>query len=201
MALATYSDLQTAVGEWLHRSDLATRIPDFIRLAETRMNSDVDARGQELVVNLTTTAGSEYVALPADLVEMRRLVLMANPERVLRYSTPDQINSDYPSGSTGQPASFTVAGGNLELYPIPDAVYTVELLYRQRIPALSNTNTTNWLLTQAPDVYLYGSLMAAAPYVQDDARMAVYEALYQKAVNQVNSIDWYSGSTLTVRPG
>lgn len=201
MALATYSDLVTAVGEWLHRADLTTRIPDFIKLAETKMNSDFDSRSQEIITTLSTTAGSEYVALPTDMVEMRRIVLMTSPNRVLRYATPDQINSDYPSGSTGVPASFTVAGANLELYPIPNAVYSIELLYRQRLPALSSTNTTNWALTSAPDAYLYGSLLAATPYIQDDSRLPLFAALYKQAIDAVNSIDWYSGSTLTVRPG
>lgn len=204
MAIGTYSELQTAVANWLHRSDLTALIPDFIALAEARMNGDLTARSMEVRTTLTcvpgTTLAARYVALPTDVVEVKRLVLATEPAVVLEYKSPDQLVADnnYLLAAS-QPNSFTVIGGNLELSPPPDSAYSLELVYLQRIPALSGSNTTNWALTQNPNVYLYGSLLAAAPYTQDDPRLAIYETEYRKAVDTINGIDWYSGSTLRVR--
>ena len=82
---------------------------------------------------------------------------------------------------------------------MPDSDYSIELLYYQRIPALSNTNPTNWLLTICPNAYLYGALLAAQPYLINDERIPMIQSLYRQAVDGLNSIDWYSGSTMRVR--
>ena len=83
--------------------------------------------------------------------------------------------------------------------PIPDDTYSIELSYCQRIPALSDTNPTNWLLNLYPDAYLYAALCEAQPYMIGDARLPVFEQRYQVAVQNINAIDWYTGSTMRVR--
>jgi hypothetical protein len=117
----------------------------------------------------------------------------------LSYRSPDELSIDYAANSSGQPVVFTVIGGNVELAPIPDAVYSLELTYQQRIPALSDASNTNWLLTNWPNAYLYASLLAAMPFIMNDARLAVWGQLYAQAVDGINSVDWYSGSTMKVR--
>ena len=200
MAIGTYSELQAAVASWLHRTDLTDRVPEFIVLAETRLNGDVKARPMETRTTLTCTASSRFVTLPTDMLDMRRLTLMSDPADPLEYKSPDQLIDDSRFlESTGRPANFSIVGAQIELAPTPDDDYELELLYRQRIPALSNSNTTNWLLTANPNVYLYGSLLAAAPWTQDEARMPVYERLYREGIDSLNKVDWYSGSTLRVR--
>jgi hypothetical protein len=200
MSITTYAELQTAVADWLHRTDLTTKIPDFIALAESAMSARIKCRSMEARSTLTCTASSAYVTLPTDMIEMRRLTLSSTtPARQLKYVTPDEITSDYPYGTTGEPYVFTVIAGQVQLAPIPDSAYTLELTYLQRIPALSDSNTTNWLLTAYPTVYLYGSLLQAQPYMADDARLPVLSQLYKDGVDAINSIDWYSGSTMAVR--
>ncbi|MES2040472.1 MAG: hypothetical protein V4495_21850 [Pseudomonadota bacterium] len=95
--------------------------------------------------------------------------------------------------------AFSVIGQQLQLAPIPDAAYQLELTYQQRIPALSTINTTNWLLAAFPNVYLYAALCAAQPFIMNDARISTFEKLYLQSVDAINSIDWYSGSTMQVR--
>lgn len=199
MALATYSDLQSSIADWLHRTDLTSVIPDFIRMAEENLSADISSRSMDTVVNLSLTAGVDTVALPSDMVEMRRLQVLGNFNTVLKYVTPDQLSSDYANNYTGTPQVFTVIGENIEVAPIPDAAYTLELTYKQRIPALSNTNTANWLLTSWPSCYLYGSLLAAQSYMIGDDRLPTIKALYQEAVNNINAVDYYSGSTMRVK--
>ena len=199
MAITDYASLQASVANWLHRADLTAVIPDFISLAESKMAADVDARPMDISVTLNCTAGNPLVALPTDMLEMRRLLLVTDPSIVLKYATPDQIASDYPLSLSSRPSVFAVLGANLQLAPIPDSDYTLSLDYKQRIPALSVSNTTNWLLTAFPNAYLYGALCAAQPYMVNDDRLPLFMSLYQEAVAGINAIDWYSGSTMRVR--
>lgn len=198
-AITDYASLQAAIINWLHRSDLSTVAPDFISLAEGRMSADLDARSMELRTNLTATAGNAYITLPSDMLEMKRLILVTDPVIPLRYEAPDQLTADYPTSQVGKPAIFAVIGAQIQLAPIPDTAYTLELTYQQRIPSLSNTNTTNWLLTNFPNCYLWAALCEAQPFIMNDARIPVFQAKYQEAVAAINSIDWYSGSTMRVR--
>ena len=199
MAISTYSDLQQAVADWLHRTDLSGVIPTFIAVAEENMSSDITSRSMDAKTTLTTVAGTATLSLPSDMVEMRRLQIVGSYNTVLRYVSPDQIGADYDQNLQARPSEFTVIGGNLELAPIPDSAYSLELVYKQRVPALSNTNTTNWVLTGWPSIYLYGTLVQACSYVLDFERQAVAQKMYQEAVNNINSVDWYSGSTMRVR--
>lgn len=203
MAISTYDELQTAVINWLHREGdtaFAARVPEFIAMAESRMNGHIDSRSMETRTTLTTTASNAYVTLPTDMLEMRRLMLSSTtPVRALKYVTPDEIAHDYAYAVEGEPSVFAVIGGEVQLAPIPDSAYTLELAYIQKVPSLSSSNTTNWLLTKSPDVYLYGTLLQALPYIQDFDNLGTMQTLYRDAVNNLNSIDWYSGSTMTVR--
>jgi hypothetical protein len=200
MAIATYTDLQASIASWLHRSDLTAVIPDFITLAEARMNGDLVSRSMETTTPILTVAGNRFATLPTDMLEMKRLMLSAtSPTRVLEYKSPDQLLQDAPDiSATGEPVAFTVIGSQVELAPVPDAIYTLELVYIQKIPALAS-NATNWLLTANPNAYLFASLLASVDYTQDDSRMALWERKYQEAILTTNSIDWYSGSTMRVR--
>lgn len=199
MAIYDFDTLCASLAKWLHRDDLTDIIPDFITLAEEKMSADIDSKMME--VRVVSSADSQYILLPPDLLEMRRLVMLSDPSVVLQYVTPDQVSADFSLSLTGRPRVFTVIGGQIQLAPIPDAPYDVELTYKQRIPAVSGDagHTTNWLLTNYPSVYLYGSLIQAQPYMVDDTRTQTFAALYATAVAAINSIEWYSGSTMRVR--
>ena len=72
MAISTYSELQEAVASWLNRSDLTTTIPDFITLAESRLNRTLRLRVMETTTTLSLTASSRTVALPSAFIEPPR---------------------------------------------------------------------------------------------------------------------------------
>lgn len=199
MSIVDYASLQTAIGNWLHRTDLTAQIPDFIALAEAGMNGDLKSRSMEQRTVLTTTAGNAFITLPTDMLEMRRLLLQSDYNITLDYLTPDQLAQEYSAGTTNKPQAFTVIGNQAQFGPIPDSAYSVELTYLQRIPALSGSNTTNWVLAAYPNAYLFGALLQAQPFLVNDARAVTFKALYDQAVDQINGIDWYSGSTMRVR--
>lgn len=192
MTIATYSDLQTAVGDWLARSDLTARIPDFIMLAEAKFNRVLKCFQMEARVTTTVnlqTAEPEFITLPTDFQRMRSLrISSVTGKPRLQYLTDQQMD-DYRTSIadlTGQPAFFTVFGTELELAPTPDQYYTLEMIYRQDIPALSVSNTSNWLLASAPDAYLYGALLEAAPYLKDAEHVGAWVQAFSAVIDQLN---------------
>ena len=100
--ITDYSSLKTTLATWMHRSDLTAQIPDFIALAEAKFSTDLDARDMEARVVLTLTPGDAYLDLPADMLEMRRLMVLTNPTQTLKYATPDQIAAQILTRYRGQ---------------------------------------------------------------------------------------------------
>ncbi|NCW70441.1 MAG: hypothetical protein EBV86_18125 [Marivivens sp.] len=189
MALTTYAELKSSVGDWLNRTDLTTVIADFVSLAEAQIERQL--RTRQMIVRATASIGTEYSAVPADFLETKSLKLNTNPVTALQFETVDSLDSlsNTTYLSSGKPLYFSIVGGQIRVLPIPDTEYTAELVYYAKLTKLSVTNTTNWLLTQAPDVYLYGSLLQAAPYLQDDARIPVWSSLYQAGLDQLQIAD------------
>jgi hypothetical protein len=200
--IATYAELQTAVADFLNREDLTAVIPTFIRLAEARMDRDLRHWRQEQRSNADLDA--QYSALPPDFLQPIRLQILAGPSgEVAPISTAQmlQLRGDR-ADLVGRPTNYAITGGSIELYPTPDDTYASSLVYYGRTPALSVSNTTNWLLTEAPDAYLYGSLVHAAPYLKDDARLAVWESMFKLSLDTLNSSSEdakYGGSGLKMR--
>ena len=191
MALTTYAELKTSVGDWLNRTDLATAISDFVSLAEAQIERQLRTRQMIVRANASFAAAAEYGTVPDDFLETKSIKLDTNPITYLSFQTIDAMDqlSNTTYLSSGKPLYFSVVGSQFRLLPIPDGAYTAELVYYAKLAKLSNTNTTNWLLTQAPDVYLYGSLLQAAPYLQDDARIPVWSSLYQAGLDQLQIAD------------
>jgi hypothetical protein len=191
MALTTYAELKTSVGDWLNRTDLATAISDFVSLAEAQIERQLRTRQMIVRANAVFAAAAEYGTVPDDFLETKSIKLNTNPITNLSFQTIDAMDSlsNTTYLSSGKPLYFSIVGGQIRLLPIPDGEYTAELVYYAKLAKLSNTNTTNWLLTQAPDVYLYGSLLQAAPYLQDDARISVWSSLYQAGLDQLQIAD------------
>jgi hypothetical protein len=189
MALTTYTELKTSIGDWLNRSDLTNAIPDFISLAEAQVERTL--RTRQMIVRANASFDAQYGAVPADFLETKSLKLTStNPQTPLEFLSIDALDnkaSEY-TGS-GKPRFFGVVGGQFRLVPVPDATYTTELTYYAKLTKLSNSVTTNWLLTSSPDIYLYGALLQAAPYLQDDARIQVWSSLYDRAMSELQTAD------------
>jgi len=203
--ISTYTDLQTAVTEYLARDQDATliaRIPTFIQLFEAKMNRSLFVRQMEVRSTTTVDTAStepEFISLPTDFQSMRRIRLSSvSGKPHLDFKSGAQLD-EYRTMSgdvTGQPLFFTIFGSEIELAPTPDDDYTIEMVYRQNVPALAS-NSTNWLLTLAPDIYLYGALLESAPYIKEDARIQVWATGLSTALDSLNSL----GMTSTFNSG
>lgn len=202
MALSTYAELKTSIGDWLNRSDLSATIPDFISLAEAQIERAL--RTRQMIVRANASFDQQYGALPADFLEAKSLKLTStNPPTPLSFLTIDLLDEQSSSyTASGKPRFFGVVGNQLRVLPTPDGTYTTELTYFAKLTKLSNSVTTNWLLTSSPDIYLYGALLQAAPYLQDDARIQTWATLYERALNDLRTADdrgASSGGTLLTR--
>lgn len=208
--ITTYALLQTAVTEWLARDQDATliaRIPTFIQLFEAKMNRTLFVRQMETRSTALTDVGStepEFISLPDDFQSMRRIRLSSVAGKpCLEFKSGTQMDEFRFSTANvvGRPLYFTIFGSEIELAPTPDIAYTLEMVYRQTILPLA-TNDPNWLLLLAPDLYLYGSLLEATPYIKEDERLQTWGALYtgaRDALNNLGLTSTFNAGPMTVR--
>ena len=185
MSLSNYANLQTALTTALHRSDLASAVVDFITLCEAKLNKKLRLRALE--TRVTSSVSTEYVALPTGFLSIRNIQLNSDPKVRLEYVTPDYIDLNYPNSSTGEPKFYTIVGGEIQLAPPPDGTYTVEMSYFKKLDLA--TDSTNWVLTNSPDVYYYGSLLEAAAFLKNDKRIPLWSGLFERAVSELELAD------------
>ena len=196
MSITTYAELKSSIADWLLRDDLTSVIPTFISLAEAKFNRRI--RDYRMVKRATAEIDTAYFAIPSDWQENIRLQLNTSPITTLEYVTPDQAAEEKSLyNSSGRPAFFTMIGDEFQIVPAPDSTYDAELTYYSKIPALSDSNTSNWLISKAPDIYLYGALLEAAPYLDDDARVQVWSGLLEGSMEalQIESDRAKTGSS------
>lgn len=188
MAITTYAELKSAIGDWLNRDDLDAVIPNFISLAEAQFNRTI--RHRKMVTRSDATVDTPYFAVPADWLENIRFQLNTDPITPLLYVTPEQAAEERLKYSVAnQPLMFTMVGQQFQVIPPPNTSYDAELLYYAKIPALSDSNATNWLLTESPDIYLYGALVQSSPYLKEDERINTWAGLYQRFVDDMMLAD------------
>jgi hypothetical protein len=204
MAINTFTTLKTAVADFLNRDDLTSVIENFIVLAESQTNRDIRHWKMEKRSSGVQSAGDEYSQVPADWMETIRFHVTDNGTSPLDLISRKAME-DKRAGAedaTGIPRYYTHADGQFQLYPTPSATTNTELLYYAKPAALSSSNADNWLLLEAPDVYLYGVLLHSAPYLGEDERVAIWAQMYSAAVTQLNKSSEdarYSGSGLTLK--
>jgi len=208
--IVDYASLQSAVTEYLARDQdtvLIARIPTFIQLSEAKLNRELFVRQMEqraiAVIDLTSNQ-PEFIALPSDFQSMRRIRLSGvSGMPSLEFKSGKQLD-DYRFGISdvaGQPRYFTIFGNEIEIAPTPDKAYTIEMVYRRVVPPLAS-NDPNWLLSAAPDLYLYGALLEAAPYLKDDGRIQTWALGFSAALSSLNNLgltSTFNAGPMTVR--
>jgi hypothetical protein len=198
LTLATYADLLSGVADWLQRTDLTARIPDFVTLAEAQMNRTLRVRRME--ARATASLSEGLTALPADFLEAITLTLADGTKL---DPVPTDVMADYSelSAESGAPRFFGLMGEGVQAYPAPDRPYDVTLTYYARIPALSVSTPGNWVLSQYPDAYLYGTLLQAGPYLRDSEATGVWGALQASALEAIKAETRTPAGKLRTEPG
>jgi len=187
MAIGQYSELKTAVANWLTRSDLTARIPEFITLAEDYVAQEFRIRAMETSSDLTIS--SQTTALPTRYLETIRLYIDGDPVQRLGYMKPLDFWERWASARTGKPQFFTIEGENYVFGPAPDSTYTGKCLFYQRFAAMSEDSDTNWILENARGLYLYRALLEASPFIGDDPRTLTWATLWDDLADKVKKAD------------
>ena len=289
MAIGTYSELQTAVANWLDRSDLSSRIPEFITLSEARINRLLRVRLMENVKVISLISGSKRYPLPSDYLQLRTIqydastiatttldgnitdadtsitlasvtgftatgTILIESEQItytgistktltgctrevngttkaahtdgksvseiyttftagsistnvdkeikpLNYVTPQLLPRINAGSVTGIPEAYTMRAGYILMGPVPSSLYTMEIDYYAKVAALSDSATTNDMLTNNPDLYLYGALLEAEPFLMNDARVAMWANAFRQALTDLqeqDDKDSHSGNAMRV---
>lgn len=184
MAITTYTELKLVIADWLNRADLDQQIPDFIALAESTLNKIL--RSSYMVTSTTATVTAGAAPVPTDAIEIIYSQVATFPDQPLEQVSLTQLMMLRRARlrSSGNPRFFAIVGRNMQVAPIPSGASTLTINYYQKIPSLSAVVTTNWLLQQAPELYLYTSLMHALPFLQDDARTQLFSNMVVQQVSQ-----------------
>lgn len=185
MAVTTYAELKTAIGDGLDRSDLSTIAGDLITFAEAHLNRDL--RHRRMVTTTDLTPSSNVCTLPTDYLHHIRVVEKASIRRPLEFISPDMVDRFYPSRPAGLASHFTMIGNTLTAYPLSSN--DIELTYYQKIPALSDSNTTNWLLTTSPELYLRVAQLQALIFFNEigSERFRLLTMITQKLISDLNA--------------
>jgi hypothetical protein len=187
MAITSYSELKLAVANWLGREELTNRIPEFIAMAEDRIAMDLRVQAMETTANLTIS--TQRVSFPTGFLEARRLYLDSSYEKPLDYFSPAVFWTRGFANETGQPDAYTIEGQEFVFAPSPSASVTGKLLYYKRFTALSAAGDTNWILSNARGLLLYGALVEAYMFLEDDAGALKMAAMYDQLLSRVTNAD------------
>ena len=174
-------------------------IPDFVTMTEADLNRTIRVR--DMVKRSRAPITSQYVKLPSGFMGMKNIDLLTDPVTPLTYKNLSELDASRRKDATGKPLYYSIVQDNIEFAPVPDGEYTIEVVYYEKIPALSDTNPTSWLLTAHPDAYLYGTLQHSAPYLQSDERVGIWAGKYQQIIGQIMDSDekiQFSGSTPSI---
>lgn len=200
MTIASYSDMQDLIARRLKRSNLTDYIPDYIRLAEARIYRELRVRAMETALSGTIASG--VIAVPSGYVELKHARISGNSPSPLQRKSDEWIYANYPTRSAdGRPKFIAREGTNFIFGPYPDSAYTVSGMFYKRLDALSDSNTSNWLITDAPDLLLFAALVEANADLHNDSRAVMWEGRYQQIkadVQREDNNEGFSGSPLAM---
>lgn len=191
MAISNYSELQASIALWINRDDMTAMMPDFIRLAESRIAGEFKSQHLSTVTTISVDAASE--ALPSNYKGAQSAHLDTDPKTRLDYFTPDEFDGRFMSSQSGKPTAYTVKGQTIYFAPTPDTTYSC-LLSHFVTPSLE-IDGTNSLLTNYPNLYLFASIVEALDYNEEDS--SKYEMKYLKALDSaLDEMDYHGALSI-----
>lgn len=183
----TYTSLVADVTLYLERSDAQTinQIPSFINLAESIISDELKILGQQQTVTTTLVQGSPTLQKPTRWRKTTSVNVTVAGERFpLLLRKYEYMRNYWPNPTQEEVPKFY---GDYDfdhwfIAPTPDDNYAIEILYYEKIQPLDATNQTNWFTINAPQAMLYGTLLQAMPFLKNDSRVQLWQALYDRAI-------------------
>lgn len=193
MAISNYTELQSFLSQWEHRGDLATIMPDIIRLGESYLNRQIRTKSQDVVADLTCSTSSRSVALPDRVLELCDLAIVIDGTQQRLQQVGTESFYALINENKGVPSAYAVRDG-IELDCIPDQAYTLKCHYYKSLDIA--TDLTNYVLTNYPDAYLSACMAAIKMYLKADPTM--YFTLMDQVIKTINSQESRSKSTTLI---
>jgi hypothetical protein len=190
----TYDSLTSTVLQYLERRDAAVveAIPTFITLCEFEIAQYIKTLGQMEVVDATMNIGNPVIAKPA---RWRKTVSMTLSKSGLKQPILlrklEYLNA-YAQDVTATGTPLYYADYDFEHWivaPTPDQAYAFEALCYTRLQPLSSAYQTNWLTQNAPNAMLFGTLKQTAPFLKNDARLALWKQMFDEALAALKTED------------
>lgn len=190
----TYDSLVENIQSYLERTDTATldKIPLFIMLAEQTIASQIKFLGNLTVNTSTMVAGSNVIDKPARWHKTVSMNITVNGERKpILLRKPEYLREYWPDPSQTEVPKFYADYDYTHwlIAPTPNAAYNFEVLYYERLQPLDSSNQSNWFTQYAPQALLYGSLLQAMPFLKNDSRVQLWQALYNQAMDVLKAED------------
>lgn len=206
MSISTYTDLKTAIADWVAdgAGHLTAQIPTFITMAEAQINRELRVAAMESRATYNTIGGDAFVQIPAGFLEVRDLVVQGDIDRKLQFVPSPAMSGSVAASLPGKPRQYALIGTQIRLSPPPDGEYGLEIIFYKRFPALTDAAPTNWLLENAPDALLYGALVELATYDDNERQLPTWQTLYRRAINGLqyqDSRQRWNGSPIIEQAG
>jgi hypothetical protein len=198
--ITNYTTLQTEVGNWLARS-ISADVPGLIQNWEERFYRQPKNFGRFMEASFAGTIASSVLAVPSDYLGLKYAYVNSSPAARLDRVSLNQLYGTYPrNGDTGFPRWIARDLTNFVFGPAPDSEYAIAGVYYAKpvaMRAFTGDAATHWLIVNAPDLVLYGSLLEATPFLQNDKRIAVWQSFYDRSLQDyrdLNKEEDHSGS-------
>jgi hypothetical protein len=180
MAVITnYATLQTAIADYIARDDLTTFIPNFIQNCENKLYRTLNLRNEETALSVSISSG--VAAVPSDFKALKFAYVDHTPIYLLQWVPIEELYRDYSDRqSSSYPSVISREGSNFVFGPVSVSGTLKGIYYAKQDPL--RTTDPSWYVTNAPEVLLYGSLLEASSFIQNDARLQTWGELYRDAI-------------------
>lgn len=190
MALDTYSNLKLEIAAWTARADLTGAsggIDTYIDMAESWFNRNLRVRQMVTMKCPLSVSTGGLVTHPGDWKAWKQLAILNTPIQVLRSTSDGALLLADNTNAAGYPQKYVVRGTSSQVWPAPNGTYTYRGIYYAAVPALSASQTTNWLLTEYPEAYLFGALLFGYAYFQGDERIGLWKAAWEQVLAEITT--------------
>lgn len=200
--ITDYATLVTATTDYLARSDLSGYVPNFLQNAESKIYKSLRLRTMETALSVTISSG--VAAVPSDYLELKFANVSVSPVVSLERTTAEYIYAQYPVRSGAEIPKFIARQGDSFIFGPYPGDYTITGIYYKLLTSLSSSNTSNWFITNAPEVLLYAACLEAQPFLVNDKRLPVWQQMLSESIETVRRAEYgedWSGSNLAVKVG
>lgn len=189
-----YSEIVDLALSYEDRTDaeVSSRIPNFLRIVESRVNRSLKTMGMCVRTRTATVEGQEYYALPEDYEGMRDIeikdALVSTSRTTLQYATPDYINNlGNISGLGG--VYYTIVANQIQIAPVQAGGKILEIIYYRKLIPIDTTFPENWLSISNPDAYIFGLMVEISAFLKDLPAKQLWDERFKEALNDIQIND------------